>query len=45
MDDLDAWLQVAGDERRRWIAEGVPMEERRYQLLMAINRLYAERRA
>jgi uroporphyrin-III C-methyltransferase/precorrin-2 dehydrogenase/sirohydrochlorin ferrochelatase len=42
--DLDAWLRVAGEERRRWLTEGVPMEERRYQLLVAINRLYAERR-
>jgi uroporphyrin-III C-methyltransferase/precorrin-2 dehydrogenase/sirohydrochlorin ferrochelatase len=43
--DLDAWLRVAADERRRWLADGVPMEERRCHLLVAINRLYAERRA
>lgn len=42
--DLDAWLHVAADERRRWKAEGVPMEARRPQLLEAINRLYEERR-
>ena len=42
--DLDAWLRVAQTERQRWLAEGVPMEARRYELLMAINRLYAARR-
>jgi uroporphyrin-III C-methyltransferase/precorrin-2 dehydrogenase/sirohydrochlorin ferrochelatase len=43
--DLDAWLRVAQTERKRWLAEGVPMEHRRYELLVAINRLYADRRA
>ena len=43
--DLDAWLRVSGEERQRWKAEGVPMEHRRGQLLVAINRLYEERRA
>ena len=42
--DLDAWLRVAGEERRRWKTEAVPMERRRGQLLVAINRLYEERR-
>jgi uroporphyrin-III C-methyltransferase / precorrin-2 dehydrogenase / sirohydrochlorin ferrochelatase len=42
--DLDAWLRVADEERKRWKTEGVPMEERRSQLLVAINRLYEERR-
>lgn len=42
--DLDAWLRVAQTERQRWLAEHVPMEARRYDLLVAINRLYAERR-
>jgi uroporphyrin-III C-methyltransferase/precorrin-2 dehydrogenase/sirohydrochlorin ferrochelatase len=42
--DLDAWLRVAQTERQRWLAEGVPMDARRYELLAAINRLYAERR-
>lgn len=42
--DLDAWLRVAGEERRRWKVDGVPMEQRRGQLLEAINRLYAEQR-
>jgi uroporphyrin-III C-methyltransferase/precorrin-2 dehydrogenase/sirohydrochlorin ferrochelatase len=43
--DLDAWLRVAGEERLRWKADGVPMEQRRPQLLVAINKLYADRRA
>jgi uroporphyrin-III C-methyltransferase/precorrin-2 dehydrogenase/sirohydrochlorin ferrochelatase len=43
--DLDTWLRVAQTERKRWLAEGVPMEQRRGQLLVAINQLYAERGA
>lgn len=42
--DLGDWLRVNDDERRRWKAEGVPMEDRRGQLLRAINRVYEGRR-
>lgn len=42
--DLDRWLEVSRLERLRWKAQGVPMEARRSELLVAINRLYAERR-
>jgi uroporphyrin-III C-methyltransferase / precorrin-2 dehydrogenase / sirohydrochlorin ferrochelatase len=39
--DLDRWLAVADDARREWRDSGVPMSERRPQLLDALNRLYA----
>jgi uroporphyrin-III C-methyltransferase/precorrin-2 dehydrogenase/sirohydrochlorin ferrochelatase len=38
--DLANWLRAAREERRRWKADGVPMEERRPLLLEALNRLY-----
>ena len=41
--DLDAWLRVADDERVRWKATGVPMEERRPELLRALNAIYVGR--
>ena len=41
--DLDEWMAAAGEARRRWKEQGVPMEQRRPQLLEALNRLYAER--
>ena len=50
---LDAWLpqdlaRVDGGRGRRygktWKQDGVPMEERRPQLLETLNRLYEERR-
>jgi uroporphyrin-III C-methyltransferase/precorrin-2 dehydrogenase/sirohydrochlorin ferrochelatase len=41
--DLDKWMSAADGARRRWKAEGVPMEQRRPQLLQTLNRLYAER--
>ena len=44
-DDLDAWMTCARDARRQWLAEQVPMEERRPLLLTALNRLYASRAA
>ena len=43
--DLDEWMAAADDARHRWKAEAVPMERRRPQLLEALNRLYADRRA
>ena len=43
-EDLDAWMETARRERRRWLAERVPMAERRPLLLDALVSLY-ERRA
>ena len=39
--DLAQWLREARTQRRRWKADGVPMDERRPLLLEALNRLYA----
>ena len=44
-DDLDAWMATARDARRRWLAEGVPMEQRRPLLLEALVKLYDRRAA
>ena len=41
--DLDDWTAAADEARRRWKEQGVPMEQRRPQLLETLNRLYAER--
>ena len=43
--DLDRWMSAADDARRAWKTERVPMEQRRPQLLDALNRLYADRPA
>jgi siroheme synthase-like protein len=43
-DDLALWLEVSRRERARWRAQGVPMAERRPQLLEALNRVYDARR-
>jgi siroheme synthase-like protein len=42
-DDLDQWMALSKDERRKWLAARVPMDERRPLLLEALNRLYATR--
>jgi uroporphyrin-III C-methyltransferase/precorrin-2 dehydrogenase/sirohydrochlorin ferrochelatase len=42
-EDLDRWMALSKDERQRWLAERVPMADRRPQLLAALNRLYASR--
>jgi uroporphyrin-III C-methyltransferase/precorrin-2 dehydrogenase/sirohydrochlorin ferrochelatase len=39
-DDLDEWMTCARDARRRWLADGVPMELRRPLLLDALMALY-----
>jgi uroporphyrin-III C-methyltransferase / precorrin-2 dehydrogenase / sirohydrochlorin ferrochelatase len=39
--ELDEWLAVADEARRLWKEQGVPMEQRRPQLLEALNRLYS----
>lgn len=43
--DLDDWMTCACEARRKWLAESVPMAERRPLLLKALNDLYAERTA
>jgi len=43
--DLDRWLARADVLRRRWRRARVPMSARRPQLLAALDRLYAARRA
>jgi uroporphyrin-III C-methyltransferase/precorrin-2 dehydrogenase/sirohydrochlorin ferrochelatase len=42
--DLGEWLIAADEIRKTWKQEGVPMDERRPQLLETLNRLYEERR-
>jgi hypothetical protein len=42
-DDLEAWMTTARDARKRWLAERVPMAERRPLLLEALNALYDQR--
>ncbi len=42
-EDLARWIATADRERRKWKARGVPMVERRPQLLAALNRLYEKR--
>jgi uroporphyrin-III C-methyltransferase/precorrin-2 dehydrogenase/sirohydrochlorin ferrochelatase len=42
-EDLEQWMQVARQSRRHWLAEGVPMAERRPMLLEALNELYRAR--
>jgi siroheme synthase-like protein len=44
-DDLDLWMTCARDARRTWLAERVPMAERRPLLLQALNDLYERKRA
>ena len=44
-DDLEGWTAEAERQRAAWRASGVPMAERRPQLLEALNRLYDERRS
>ena len=38
--DLGRWMGAADEVRRAWKAQDVPMEQRRPQLLEALNRLY-----
>ena len=44
-EDLDQWITCARDARRTWLAGGVPMEQRRPLLLLALNELYEARMA
>src|SRR5205085_9577236 len=41
---LDEWMTAADAARREWKQAGVPMEERRPQLLEILNRLYESKR-
>ena len=41
--NLEPWLRAADEARREWKADGVPMDERRPQLLRVLNRLYEEK--
>jgi siroheme synthase-like protein len=43
-EDLDAWMECAREARRGWLADGVPMEQRRPLLLEALERLYEGRK-
>lgn len=42
-EDLDGWMRCAREARRQWLAEGVPMEQRRPLLLDALVALYERR--
>jgi uroporphyrin-III C-methyltransferase / precorrin-2 dehydrogenase / sirohydrochlorin ferrochelatase len=44
-DDLDKWMACAQEARREWLAQRVPMAERRPMLLEALNELYERKRA
>lgn len=44
-EELEEWMTCAREARRRWLADGVPMAERRPLLLEALNQLYASRTA
>jgi siroheme synthase-like protein len=43
--DLQTWSARAHEMRQSWRARGVPMEDRRPELLEALNALYAARRS
>ncbi len=44
-EELDRWMACAQEARRGWLAQGVPMAERRPMLLQALNDLYDRKRA
>lgn len=44
-EDLESWMACAQDARRQWLADGVPMAERRPLLLEALVKLYEGRAA
>jgi uroporphyrin-III C-methyltransferase/precorrin-2 dehydrogenase/sirohydrochlorin ferrochelatase len=41
--DLDAWMEASDGARTVWREQGVPMEDRRPQLLETLNRLYSKK--
>ena len=44
-EELDRWMACAQEARRGWLAQGVPMAERRPMLLQALDDLYDRKRA
>jgi uroporphyrin-III C-methyltransferase/precorrin-2 dehydrogenase/sirohydrochlorin ferrochelatase len=44
-EELEQWMACAKEARRGWLAQGVPMAERRPMLLQAMNDLYDRKRA
>ena len=44
-EDLEDWMACAREARRKWLAEGVPMAQRRPLLLNALNERYGQRTA
>jgi uroporphyrin-III C-methyltransferase / precorrin-2 dehydrogenase / sirohydrochlorin ferrochelatase len=44
-EQLESWVDVARQLRSRWREGGVPLPDRRPQLLEALNRLYAQKEA
>lgn len=44
-EELDRWMACAQEARRGWLAQGVPMAERRPMLLQALNDLYDRKQA
>ena len=43
--DIDTWMVAADEARRRWKADGVPMDKRRPLLLETLNRLYESKKS
>jgi len=44
-EELDVWMATAQDARRAWLAQRVPMAERRPVLLQTLNDIYERKRA
>jgi uroporphyrin-III C-methyltransferase / precorrin-2 dehydrogenase / sirohydrochlorin ferrochelatase len=43
--DIERWMDAADEARRRWKADGVPMDRRRPLLLETLNRLYESKKS
>jgi siroheme synthase-like protein len=43
-EELDLWMSTAQDARREWLAQRVPMAERRPVLLQTLNDIYERKR-
>jgi uroporphyrin-III C-methyltransferase/precorrin-2 dehydrogenase/sirohydrochlorin ferrochelatase len=44
-EELDVWMATAQEARRAWLAQRVPMPERRPVLLQTLNDIYERKRA
>jgi uroporphyrin-III C-methyltransferase / precorrin-2 dehydrogenase / sirohydrochlorin ferrochelatase len=44
-EELDLWMATAQDARRAWLAQRVPMAERRPVLLQTLNDIYERKRS